>query len=194
MSARVAGSALGGSVILAALLVSAGCASNPPDRAAAVNVFPDRPSNLDITRIQPCSAVSTEARKQLGLEEGKAGRLIVSGVPSEACGWQNFSTGYGYNVQTARLDAERALTDPGSTVTVINGFGAVQNAPKGLTGQGIPPGCQLTIDVNDGQLVRVQVQPGDPDQSESQQARNESCARVITFATDVMTTLVNQQR
>lgn len=163
---------------------------SPPDRP-----LPARPTGLDIGEIDPCSVLDDQQRLQLGVRAGKAKDTELGvGEPSRGCAWRNNDTGFGYNFQTIRIEADRALTVPGSMVRTINGFGAVQNSPEESSGPGIPPTCQLTIDVNDGQAVRVQVQSSDSESSESRQVRDDTCMRAESFARSVMTTLVNQQR
>lgn len=184
----------GSVLLLLSLTVAAGC-SQPAADPPSSGPFPPRPADLDINLIDPCSVVSAEQRKELGVDARDGGMADVGvGAPSKACGWRNFDTGYGYNFQTIPTGADRALTVPGSTLQSVNGFGSVQNFPEEGSGPGIPPTCQLTIDVNDGQAVRIQVESSDTSDTGSPQALADSCSRAQAFARDVMTTLVNQQQ
>lgn len=182
------------------LVLTVGCAlpgtgggSDDPARSTS-SPFPARPIGLEISKIDPCSLLTTEQQREIGVKPGRAGRVNVGvGEPSNTCGWTD-DEGYRYNFQTIRADASQALTVPGSAVRDVAGFGAAQNRPEMYQGPGIPPTCQLTVDINDGQAVRMQVQSSDTDESRSGQLLDEACRRVDAFATDVMTTLVNQQR
>lgn len=173
--------------------------SGPAEGGTAAGRFPDRPFSLDVTRIDPCSALTTEQALRRGAESGgpKDVNLGLSS-PSKACGWNNFEDGYGYNFQTLDAGAEEALSAPGvNTVETVAGFGAVKNVvdeSTGYAGPGIPLVCQLIIDVNEGQAVRVQVQSSNTKSFGNEQASTETCNRAEDLARDVMTTLASQQR
>lgn len=180
-------------VILALSACSAPGAENSPDP------FPERPYTLDIARIDPCSALTSAQAQQRGAETGGPKDVDLGlGGRSTACGWNNFDDGYGYNFQTIGVDARQALSAPGTTrVETVNGFGAAMNVvdeSTGYAGPGIPLTCQLTIDVNQGQAVRVQVQSSNTKSFNNKQAEAETCDRAKSLAGDVLTTLTNQQR
>ena len=184
--------ALAASVVAIAILPS--CATAPDTDKGASNEFPARPAAVEISAIDPCSVLSEEVRKRLGLQRGVARTANVgTGEVSRGCSWVNTDDRYGYNFQTIPTGAADALKAPGSSVQIISGFGAVQNRPDEYQGPGIPPACQLTIDVNDGQAVRVQVQSSDTDDSRAGELLAEACQRSRSFATDVMSTIVDQQ-
>ncbi|MBW0106347.1 DUF3558 domain-containing protein [Pseudonocardia sp. KRD291] len=175
---------------LAAIAV-AGC-SGPS--STAPSPFPPRPAELRTADIDPCSVITDTDRRRLGVERGTAGESDVGiGAPSRTCGWRNFDDGYGYNVQTIPTAAGAALSVPGSTVRTVNGFGAVENVPADYQGPGIPPACQLTIDVGEEQAVRVQVQSSDTRASGSPEALAEACSRANALAHSVMRNLVAAQ-
>lgn len=160
-------------------------------------MFPPRPYAIDVTKVDPCTALDAAQVRQRGAQKGTP-RTADVGVdePSKACGWTNVDDGYGYNVQTIEADASRALPMPGSSLTVIDGFGSVLNVPgeTTYTGPGIPLLCQMTIDVNTDQAIRVQVQSDDTQSYGSAPEQQESCGRVHTLAHDVLSTLASQQR
>lgn len=81
------------------------------------------------------------------------------------------------------IGAEAAIPVPGSTVTRVDGFGAVQNSP--VIG-GAPPICQLAVDVAPGQTIRVQANavPDPP------YGMDELCRRASQTASMVMATVV----
>lgn len=189
----------------AALLTAAGvlagfvvACSAPSPPAAPAGPFPPRPYAIDVTKIDPCTALTKDQARQRGARNGVPGAADLGvDAPSKACGWTDFDDGYGYNVQTIEADASRALPMPGSSVTVIDGFGAVLNVPDEsalFAGPGIPLLCQMTIDVNTDQAIRVQVQSDDTQSYGSAPEQQESCGRVQTLAHDVLSTLASQQR
>lgn len=178
--------------VICPVVVITGC-GGPSEPAPAASVFPPRPTDLDITKISPCAAVTDVQRRRLDVGSGTPGEVVVSGVSSAACGWQNLSNGFGYNVQTIPLPADQALGEPGSKLTTVNGFGAVQNSPAEITSPGIPAFCQLIVDVNEGQNIRIQVQSSDVEASTEQSARDDVCARVNTFASEVMKNLAAEK-
>lgn len=156
--------------------------------------FPDRPAAIDIARIDPCSVLSGSQRSAMGVDGGTPRTADVGvGSASRGCAWINSNEGYGYTFQTIPVGAEAALESPGSSLQVVNGFGAVQNRPDQVQGSGIPPTCQLTIDVNRGQAVRVQVQSVDTQENRSEELLSQACDRSRTFAVDILTNLTTQQ-
>lgn len=179
-----------GIVLTGALL--AACSGSSSE--ANADPFPERPLNIQLTKIDPCSALSAVQRQQLGVERGEGDAREVGGLPTRTCTWTNYKDRFGYNLQTVPIDAEEALGFSGATVQLVNGFGAAQNTPEDYQGPGIPFLCQLTIDVNDNEGVRVQAQSSDTSSRDSSQSRAETCSRANAFARAVMTTLVNQQR
>lgn len=184
-------------VIATGTLILGAC-SGPGVNPADGGPFPARPYTLDVTQIAPCSTLTEEQARERGAESGGPGEADVgAGKPSRTCGWNNFEDGYGYNFQTVEADASQALAAPGATVEVVNGFGAVLNVPDEsalFAGPGIPLICQLTIDVNNAESIRVQVQSSDPGSFGVEKAKIDTCGRAKVLASDVLTTLASQQR
>ena len=181
--------------LLAAVLLSAcGSSATSNQTAASNSPFPPRPSDVDITRVDPCAALSPSQRTELGLDRGKSDQVNVGGTQSPTCRWVNDESGLLVSVQTIAVGAEQALSRPGSTLRTINGFGAVENVPTELGGRSTPPFCQLTVDANSGQTVRVQVQTSNVNDAGNAQAIEAVCRRANDITGSVMTTLVGQQR
>lgn len=171
--------------------------STPSSPAAPPGPFPPRPYVIDVTKIDPCSALTPAQARQRDARKGPP-RTVDLGVgrPSKACGWSNDDEKYRYNFQTIEADAALALQAPGTnSVISVDGFGAVLNVSgeSNVTGSGIPQLCQITIDVNTNQSIRVQVGGADTTTYGSQAEIKESCDRVRVLAHDVLTTLSSQQ-
>lgn len=188
--------------LLITLGLLAGCvmacaAPNPLPSGTPPGPFPARPYTIDVVKIDPCSVLTADQARQRGARKGRPVTVDVGvGAPSNGCGWTNFDDGYRYNFQTIEADAALSLQMPGTSVTVIDGFGAALNVPdqsQMFSGPGIPLICQMTIDVNTDQAIRVQVQSDDNSSYGSAPEQEKSCARVQTFAHDVLSTLSSQQ-
>lgn len=180
-------------VAIAVTTSAAACSGIAPTPQTRT-LFPDRPSTIDIVRIDPCSVLSENQKSTLGVDAGTPRTADVGvGSASRGCAWINSDEGYGYTFQTIPIGAEAAMESPGSLLQVVSGFGAVQNQPDQVQGSGIPPTCQLTIDVNQGQAIRVQVQPVDIQEGRSEELLREACGRARAFAADTLTTLTTQQ-
>lgn len=185
--------AIGAAMFMSALLSA--CSMLPTNMPSISSQFPPRPAAIDIAKIDPCAVLSDSFRKDLGVDAGTPRTANVGTVDaSRGCTWVNTEDGFGYNFQTIPTSAADALKAPGSVVQEVRGFGAVRNSPDEYQGPGIPPACQLTIDVNDRQAVRVQVQSSETDNSRAEELLGEACKRSTAFAADAMSTILSQQR
>ena len=140
------------SVVLAALvaLVVAGCGAAP---AGPPDPFPPRPADIDIERLDPCTLLSAEKRAELQVGAGQAGTAPVSGATTRACGWGSLDTPFDYSVQLIPQDAAAAVGASGAVVGTAEGYGTVQITDRRES----YPLCEVLVDVNDGQLMRIQV-------------------------------------
>lgn len=139
-------------VVLVALAL-AGCSGGSAP-AAPPDPFPPRPAAIDIERIDPCATLTAQqlAPFGVGVEDERAGTAPVGGVTSRACAWSNLEADFGYSVQLIPRDAAEAAGGPGTVVGAIEGYGTVQVTDRETTA----PLCEIYVDVNDGQVFRIQ--------------------------------------
>ena len=144
-------------------------------------VLPPRPTSVPADRVAPCAMLTPPQADRLQLYESQPGGGVVDGRPSPGCTW--LGSNIGYNIQFIPVGAEAAIPVPGSTITQVNGFGAVQNSP---VISGAPPICQLAVDIAPGQTVRVQANavPDPP------YGMDELCRRARETASMVVDTVV----
>ncbi|SFN21539.1 Protein of unknown function [Pseudonocardia ammonioxydans] len=116
------------------------------------------------------------------LSEGRPTNVPVGEVTSRACAWSNFDDGFNYTVQLLPMDAADAVGSDDSSLTQINGFGAVQGTGLGSS----TPICQLIIDAGPGQAIRVQAQSTLLDDEGQPLTFDQVCPRVSNFATAVV--------
>lgn len=128
--------------------------------------------------------LTPEQERSLKLRNETAGDTVVNGLPSPTCTWIGES-GIDFNVQFIAIEAQVSASAPGSSVARVDRFGAIQNVESSLS-SGMPF-CQLTIDVAQGQSIRVQALagPGGP-----APGIDEQCRRANEVASMVMTTVV----
>ncbi|OLM21371.1 MULTISPECIES: DUF3558 domain-containing protein [unclassified Pseudonocardia] len=139
------------SVFLVALTVGAvlsGCGGSEP-----ADPFPDRPQDIDIAQLDPCTLLPPGEQARLDVEPGEPSEnLLDEGARARNCGWNNFDTGVSYSVQLVGIDAGKAIGDD-RLITVVGGFGAVRQVENVDSA----PLCILVIDMNDGQMARILV-------------------------------------
>ena len=170
--------------VLVALVV-AGCGAAPPGPS---DPFPSRPADIDIERLDPCALLSAEKRAELQVGAGQAGTAPVGGAMTRACGWLSIRTGYDYSVQFIPQNAADAVGAEGAVVDAVEGYGTVQVVDRVET----YPLCEILIDVNEEQLVRVQVQTVRHSADESPGPGGAACERGRTLAADVVRTAREQ--
>lgn len=141
-------------VVLVALAL-AGCSGGSAP-AAPPDPFPPRPAAIDIERIDPCATLTAQqlAPFGVGVEDERAGTAPVGGVTSRACAWANMESDYSHTVQLIPRDAAEAVGGSGTVVGAIEGYGTVRVTAR----ETASPLCEIYVDVNDGQLMRIQVQ------------------------------------
>ncbi|MFP5072918.1 DUF3558 family protein [Pseudonocardia nantongensis] len=162
-----------------AAAVTAGCTPAP---AAPLDPFPPRPADIDIERVDPCATLSPELKRELQVGEGVAGTAPVDEMTTRACGWGNLLDGFNYTIQLIPQDAGRAVADPGTWVSTVAGFGTVTQTERADTF----PLCQVLVDVNDGQTIRIQVQTTDEQTDGAAYPVDEVCRRADRVAADAV--------
>lgn len=165
---------------IAALVALTGCSAGAPEPSA----FPSRPVDVAIAGLDPCTVFTGSQQSALGLRKATPAQAVVNGRPSTGCVWLG-RTDIGYNTQTIPVGAEVALSEPAGVVVRVNGFGAVRNVVRELTGGA--PTCQVTIDAAPGQSIRVQAQADLPNHTE-----DEMCRLATAASSMVMTTVATQ--
>lgn len=143
-------------VPVVALLIAVavvGCAG-PSEPAAPPDPFPPRPQAIDIEQLDPCELLTAEQLAPLGLgsEDSRSGTPQVSGLPTRACDWWNLQSDFGQSIQLIPLDAEQVVGSSGAEVGSIDGYGTVRITDRETNS----PLCEIYVDVNDGQVVRIQ--------------------------------------
>ncbi|MBP2364981.1 DUF3558 family protein [Pseudonocardia parietis] len=133
------------------VVVLAGCGGGGADQASP---FPERPVSINVDLIDPCSTLSDEQRRTLGLSQGQSPEYTLTPAPSRGCAWSDFTTGYNFTVQTLPLSAEESVGAEGTRLTEVSGFGAVEATSLHDT----TPICQLVIDADEARSIRVQAQ------------------------------------
>lgn len=119
------------------------------------SVFPPRPVEIRTDSLAPCSMLSSDQQRELGLVESEERTVPVNGQPSPACIWLS-DTDLGYGAQTVPIGAEVAVTEQGASVIEVSGFGAVRSVVRTMTGGA--PTCQVTVDAGPNRSIRVQAQ------------------------------------
>lgn len=171
----------GSIALVASVALTVGCSS---EETAAATPFPPRPATVDASGMRPCDLLAESQRIRIGLDAGSPGTSNVNGRPSPACTWLGDGA-VDYNAQIIPVDAALATTEPGATIIVVDGFGAVQSRPAETFGG--TPFCQVTVDAAAGQTIRIQARtrPGEPPIG-----LDEQCRRAVDAASMVMTTVV----
>ncbi|MBC3191373.1 DUF3558 family protein [Pseudonocardia sp. C8] len=132
-------------------MLVAGCGGPPP---GPPDPFPPRPEVLDIERLEPCGLLSPQARAVFQVDEGRSGTAQLRGVTTRACGWGSLDTPFDYSVQLIPQDAAQAVGAAGTVLGSVEGYGTVRHTDREETF----PLCEILVDVNEGQLLRIQVQ------------------------------------
>lgn len=136
-------------VLLVVCGVVVGCGAAEPE-----GPFPKRPAEIDVANVDPCRAMTSELRRQWGVEGDEPSNVVLPDGPSRVCGWGNYETVDNYSVQTIQTPATKVATANGAVVTVVDGFGAVRLTVPG-SGSDL---CEIYLDVADTASVRVQVE------------------------------------
>lgn len=136
-------------LVAAALL--AGCGGGP---AEPMSPFPERPTDIDVSTIDLCQALTAQEQAELGVDPGEAETGELSNGPTRACLWSNYDDGYNYGVQTIAEGALVAVGGADSVVEVVDGYGVVVATSHGASA----PVCSFYVDVSDVQAIRVQAQ------------------------------------
>ncbi|ANY06105.1 hypothetical protein AFB00_07105 [Pseudonocardia sp. HH130630-07] len=171
------------SVWVVAVLVLAGCGGavqEPPP-----SLLGPRPVDLDLSSVDWCATLTPEQQRARGVDyaEPWAGNVGVS--RSSGCFWQTVArTKFAAQVIDGR--AESAAEERGLRVVSVGGFGAVRAASTTGNGPGLPPFCQIAIDVNETQTVRVQHRAGSIDDGGDPVAIEEACLTATRFGEDVL--------
>lgn len=172
--------------LLAAVLV--GCGGSP---AEPESPFPARPVDIDVSTLDPCDALDPSRAEALGLGEGARGTAVVDGTEARDCTWLGNGDASNYGVQVISLGAVTAAAEPSSRIVTVGGYGAVEGAPQTNNGPGLPAFCQLAIDVNDNQTIRVQVNNGRPSTGGDPNAIRDVCRQAGEVAAEVLTVLTS---
>lgn len=167
--------------------VLAGCAGAG---AESESPFPARPAEIDISTLDPCSALTGAQQRALGLDRGEPATVDLASGPSRTCMWSNFDEGANYTVQTVDESASAAVGVPGTTIETVAGFGAVRVTASADTA----PLCELYIDAADGQSLRVQLQHLGNDENGAPRSMAEVCGRAVAAATDTITNALRGTR
>lgn len=122
--------------------------------AAPASPFPPRPAEIDVTALDPCSLVGEDGRRSLGLSPPRPPGVPLSPPGSRGCAWSDVTRGYNLTVQTLPVGAGESVGAPGSRITQVAGFGAVEATSLGDT----TPICQLVVDAQDAAAIRIQAQ------------------------------------
>ncbi|MEU6700065.1 DUF3558 family protein [Pseudonocardia sp. NPDC046786] len=141
----------GTTVLLVLLGIATAVAGCSADESAGP--FPDRPRDIDVSRLDPCMLLGAPGRQVRGVGQGEADEQIVEGLAARSCSWNNFDNGRSYSVQLIGMEADRALGQ-GRVVETIAGYGAVRQTE--FTDSA--PMCALIVDVHSGQSMRVVAQ------------------------------------
>ncbi|MEQ3552203.1 DUF3558 family protein [Pseudonocardia nematodicida] len=158
----------------------AGCGAAPD--AEGASPFPPRPATIDLRGVDVCELVDDEDLVERDLEPGTATVADVGGIPSPTCAWIATDGRASYSVQNIGQPASIALGGPTSEVARVAGFGAVLDAPEVNNGPGFPAFCQVAVDLNDDQTLRIQVSNGDPRTGGDQAELDRVCTEASTFA------------
>ncbi|MFP5023251.1 DUF3558 family protein [Pseudonocardia phyllosphaerae] len=164
-------------VVPVVVAVVAGCGSVP---AGPPDPFPPRPQAIDIERLDPCALLTPEQQEARNVGSGQAGSAVLDGATTRACSWVSIDSPLSYAAQLIPQSAVGASGEPGT----IDGYGSVRVADRVDT----YPRCDVLLDVNDDQLIRIQVEaqtrPSPGDQRSYPVA--EVCAAAEKTASDVL--------
>lgn len=177
--------------VLVGFLILTSCSVGQQSPSAPGPSLPDRPTDVDVLRIEPCTMLDPSQRATLGVRPGKPGQATVNGAPTRGCVW--LGADMDLNAQTFPVGAEQALTDPTALPTTVAGFGAVQTWVA-TPGSMAPPICLITVDTAEAQGLRVQASPGPDERSDPDTERPVVCARAQQLGEAVMSTLLRQPR
>jgi len=164
-------------VLALALAVLAGCANSTP-----TGPFPPRPADIDTNTVDLCTALTAAQRDELGVGPGEAWTKQLSEGPTRICGWSNFDDGFNYTVQTVPGTAGAAVGVPGSTLSPVDGFGAVRVTDY----EGSMPLCELYLDTSDDSALRVQAQATARDDDGHRVDSEQVCDRAVTISSHVL--------
>jgi hypothetical protein len=150
--------------------LSASSSDAAPATEPPTSPLPPRPSELPLNGIDPCSALTAEQQRTLGLGTGRAG-ASSDGLGSPACIWSKRTepTGsYLVRLVTGR-GADSALSSNEASITSIAGFAAVSTTDTSFPAESH---CVLFVDIAAGQTLVLRY---DHDSSETAMSRDEAC-------------------
>lgn len=175
---------------LLAVLVPAGCGSVGEVPAGPVGPFPVRPVALDLSGVDLCATLTAEQKAARSIDRERAKVAQVGGKPSPGCLWRSESTGISWTVQIVEASAVTAWVPGESRLVIVDGYGAVREPDAAHNAAGTDPFCQLPVDVNDTQTVRVQVAgSGDQRDGSDPAAVDNVCVLASDFAGEVLDNL-----
>lgn len=162
--------------IAAAVVVLAGCGTGEPP-----SPFPERPEDIDVSRLDPCALLPPARQAELGVKPGVPSETRNGPFPVMNCRWDNDGNGLSYYVHLADEDAGRTVSQ--GSVEQVAGYGAVRLIfdPEST------PRCALAVDVEPGRFLMTQVQSISP-RDDVPQSVSEVCREVTPFTVDVIET------
>lgn len=176
-----------GLIGLAAVLVGCG---GPAEPERPGSPLPPRTVSFDVRGLDPCSGMPPEEAERLRFSSVRGFTAHVDGVDSPACTWVVMGDeSFSYSAQTIPSGAESAVGEAGSQIVDVDGFAAVQGGPDTNNGPGLPPFCQLAVDVADGQTLRIQVSYMDLDLGGDPVAFDSTCAEARRFTSAYLATI-----
>jgi hypothetical protein len=146
---------LGAVVLAISLLTSCGSSKPPGPPSPPSGPFPPRPRDLNVSGIDPCTLITPQVRGELnGLSDRFSHRKALDSLASADCTTNSTPNVPAYGLVIRLVTSEEAAQEmaPGATITMIAGFGAIQQPGLSDT-QG--NSCLITVDSGAGQAVWV---------------------------------------
>lgn len=92
-------------VLIGVSAVLAGCSADEP-----ANLFPERPREIDLSRLDPCGSLTEQQLGARGLGTGTPGTATVNNTPAQDCTWTGSTVDAG--VRFIAVGAEAAAEEP----------------------------------------------------------------------------------
>ncbi|MEJ8279719.1 DUF3558 family protein [Pseudonocardia spirodelae] len=161
--------------------VLGGCGAAEP-----AGPFPERPVEIDVGSVDPCTALTPAQQGELGVEVGDpTGARSQEGFGA-GCLWNDYDSGFNYGLRIVEQPASVFVGSPGVVVQTLAGFGAVRSTAF----EDSAPTCELYIDTSEVGSIRVQAQAT----FETEAGRPEHVEDVCSAASSVATTIVENLR